>query len=130
MKKFLLLLLLFPIFFIGCSSSDNEIVLNREAIIGTWYISDMQKDGTWYDMSDSGMRIYIGNDGIYRVGIGKYLDVTYYEGKYTINGNTIIGITSDPITERFTFTKLEGNYAEVSYSNSDGLSYNFKATKK
>lgn len=42
----------------------------------------------------------------------------------------MIGTTSDPITEYFKFDSLNGNNAEISYSNSEGDKYKFKAVKK
>ena len=53
-----------------------------------------------------------------------------YVGTYEIQGNTVIGTTLDPITEYYKFNSLDGNNASISYSNSEGTSYNFKATKR
>lgn len=52
-----------------------------------------------------------------------------YIGRYEIKGNTMVGTTLDPITEYFKFESLEGNKAQISYSNSDGGRYQFKVVK-
>ena len=42
----------------------------------------------------------------------------YYIGEYKIEGNTVIGTTVDPITEYYKFTSLDGDIANIDYSNS------------
>ena len=44
--------------------------------------------------------------------------------------NKILGITLDPIKEVFKFTNLDGNKAEISYSNSEGLRMRLMAKKR
>ncbi|MCI7707647.1 MAG: hypothetical protein MSS21_11875, partial [Parabacteroides sp.] len=70
--------------------------------------------------------ITLNNDGTYKV----VMFSDRYSGTYKIEGNTVIGTTLDPITEYFKFTKLEGDNAEIDYSNSEEDFYKFKATKR
>ena len=67
----------------------------------------------------------LSNDGEYIV---NFLDDNYV-GTYTIDGNTVVGITLDPITEYFEFTSLSGNKAKINYKNSVGDSFKFEAVK-
>lgn len=67
----------------------------------------------------------LSNDGKYNV---NFLDDSYV-GTYTIDGNTVVGITLDPITEYFEFTSLSGNKAKINYNNSVGDSFKFEVVK-
>ena len=66
------------------------------------------------------------SDGTYRTVMFK----DYYIGEWKLEGNTVVGTTTDPITERYTFTSLNGKNAEIDYSNSEGEKMKFRATKE
>ena len=53
-----------------------------------------------------------------------------YIGTYKIEGNTVVGTTTDPITEYYRFTSLDGDKASIDYSNSEGDRYSFRAVKR
>lgn len=137
MKKSLFLLAILPVMlftFSACSDDDDEINgLTEEYICGgTWYVSEIEMDGKWEDMSSIGMRVTFKEDGSYTLGYGQYLDVKYYKGTWTLKGNTINGITVDGIKEYFKFKSINNNDVVIEYTNSDEINtpLKCKATKK
>ena len=128
-KVFLLSVMLIAsiITFISCSKDDDKIDnLTQSELVGTWNVTSYSYTGDFEDLPNGYIYITINSDNTYRV---KFLSNTY-SGKYKIDGNTMIGTTSDPITEYFKFDSLNGNNAEISYSNSEGDKYKLKAVKK
>lgn len=136
MKKIMFLLAMLPLMmFTSCSSDDDEgdIGLTKEIITGgTWYVSAIEMDGSWEDMSEIGIRVVFDTDGEYRLGYGKYLDTTFYVGTWTFSGNTIKGVTVDGIKEFFKFTNINGNNVIIEYTNNDEIKtpLRCKASKK
>lgn len=129
MKKLLLIFFLLPLAFSACSSDDDskeEVTLTKDLVVGTWNITQYATDGSYQDAPSMAIFIQLKSDNSYFI---KFLTNTYI-GTYTISGNTVKGVTTDPITEYFKFESLEGKKAEISYSNSDGGKYKFKATKE
>lgn len=128
MKKLFLLLLVIPIVFISCGGDDDEsdVILTKDNIIGTWNVIEYATSGEFQSAPNQAIYIQLKSDDSYFV---KFLSNTYI-GTYTINGNTVKGITTDPITEYFKFDSLDGNSATISYTNSDGGKYKFKAIRK
>lgn len=125
--KYLFLLAFMPMFvFTSCSDDDDDVVLTSEQVVGTWNVTWAEQDGESMDVPSGYIQIDLKNDGSYKT---KFLTNTYI-GTYKINGNTIVGTTIDPITEYYQFASLNGNNAEINYSNSEGDKYKFKATKK
>lgn len=135
MKKILFLLAILPMFFTACSSDDDEkeLGITKEFITGgTWYVSEIEMDGKWEDMSEVGMRVVFDTDGEYRLGYGKNWDTKFYKGNWTLGGNIINGTTVDGIKEYFKFTNINGNTATIEYTNNDKINapLKCKATKK
>lgn len=124
MKKLLLLLLVLPFVFASCGSDDDDggVYLTKEQVVGIWNVTEA--DGQ--SVPSGAIQIRLNSDDSYSV---KFLTNDYI-GTYTVSGNTVKGITLDPITEYYKFDSLNGNNATISYSNSDGDKYKFKATKK
>lgn len=111
----------------SCSDDkdDNGIQITKEMIVGTWNVTQATENGQTIDITDGMIKIVLRDDNSYTVRFYS----NRYIGTYTINGNTVIGTTLDPITEYFRFESLNGNNATINYSNSDGDKYVFKATK-
>ena len=128
MKKIIvfMLVLLSSTLCLSSCSKDDDINLSKESVIGTWDVTWAEMDGESLDVSAGYVYITLNNDGTYKV----VMFSDRYSGTYKIEGNTVIGTTLDPITEYFKFTKLEGDNAEIDYSNSEEDFYKFKATKR
>lgn len=128
MKKVLglLALCLVCVFALSSCSNDDDINLSEESLVGTWDVTYAEMDGESVDIPNGYVYITIKDNGTYRV----VMFSDDYTGRYKIEGNTVIGTTLDPITEYFEFTKLDGDNAEINYSNSDEDYYKFKATKR
>lgn len=111
----------------SCSDDkdDNGIQITKEMIVGTWNVTQATENGQTIDITDGMIKIVLRDDNSYTVRFYS----NRYIGTYTINSNTVIGTTLDPITEYFRFESLNGNNATINYSNSDGDKYVFKATK-
>lgn len=127
MKK-ILILLMFATTFCALSScsEDKEIVITPEQVIGTWDVVWGEVDGESLDIPQGYIYATFNKDGTYRT----MMLGDSYRGTYEIQGNTVVGTTLDPITEYYRFTSLEGNNASISYSNSDGDNYKFRAVKR
>lgn len=110
----------------SCSDDENDVVLTQEVIIGTWDVVWAEQDGESIDVPSGYIYMTLNEDGTYRT----TMLGDSYRGTYEIQGNTVVGITLDPITEYYRFTSLEGNNASISYSNSDGDNYKFRAVKR
>lgn len=128
MKKIIvfMLVLLSSTLCLSSCSKDDDINLSKESVIGTWDVIWAEMDGESLDVPAGYVYITLNNDGSYKV----VMFSNRYSGTYKIEGNTVIGTTLDPITEYFKFTKLEGDDAEIDYSNSEEDFYKFKATKR
>lgn len=128
MKNFLFLLAMLPMFvFTSCSDDDeNSLALTKEQVVGTWDVVWAEVDGKGMDVPAKSIYITLKDDGSYKTII---LSDSYI-GTYKIEGNTVVGVTPDPITEYYKFTDLKGNNANIDYSNSDGDKYKFKAVKR
>lgn len=127
MKKILILLMFATTLFAFSScSEDEEIVITPEQVIGTWDVVWGEVDGESLDIPQGYIYATFNEDGTYRT----MMLGDPYRGTYEIQGNTVVGITIDPITEYYKFTSLDGNNASISYSNSEGDRYNFRAVKR
>lgn len=128
MKKIIvfMLVLLSSTLCLSSCSKDDDINLSKESVIGTWDVTWAEMDGESLDVPAGYVYITLNNDGTYKV----VMFSDRYSGTYKTEGNTVIGTTLDPITEYFKFTKLEGDNAEIDYSNSEEDFYKFKATKR
>lgn len=127
--KYLSLMLLCAVMslsFTACSDDDKDVVLTKEAVIGTWDVVWAEQNGESIDVPSGYIYMTLNEDGTYRT----MMLGDPYKGTYEIQGNTVVGTTSDPITEYYRFTSLDGNNASISYSNSDGDEYNFRAVKR
>lgn len=112
--------------FSSCSKDEeNKVSLTKEQVIGTWYAVSVEQDGESINVPEGYIYMRLNEDGSYRT---KMINNSYI-GKYRIEGNTIVGTTSDPITEYYKFASLDGNKAIIDYSNSDGDKYQFRVIK-
>lgn len=127
-KTFGLILLCVTMFlsFSSCSNDDEDVFVTTEQVIGTWDVIWAEQDGESIDVPEGYIYITLKEDGSYRT----TMFTDYYIGTYRLEGNTVVGTTKDPITEYYKFTSLNGNNADIDYSNSVGESYKFKAKKR
>lgn len=123
MKKILIVLSVL-LFAIACEK-DSDIELSNKDVVGIWNITKITYEGETNDLQAGDIVVNLSNDGKYNV---SFFDNNYV-GAYTIEGNTVVGITLDPITEYFEFTSLSGNKAKINYKNSVGESFKFEAVK-
>ena len=112
--------------FSSCSNDDEDVFVTTEQVIGTWDVIWAEQDGESIDVPEGYIYITLKEDGSYRT----TMFTDYYIGTYRLEGNTVVGTTKDPITEYYKFTSLNGNNADIDYSNSVGESYKFKAKKR
>ena len=121
---FMMLVLASSLSFYSCSDDEEETVsgLTEELLTGgTWYVSEIEMDGVWEDMSSLGIRVVFDTDGEYRLGYGLSWDTQYYKGTWQLNGNTVSGVTVDGIKEYFKFKDLNGTKATIEYTNNDEI---------
>lgn len=113
-------------FFTSCQDDGDSIELTKEYVTGTWDVTWIEQEGAHIDVPDGYVSMTVKWDGTYRV----KMFLESYVGQWSISGNKLVGITRDPITEVFRFTSLDGDKAEISYSNSEGMKMKFKAKKR
>lgn len=112
--------------FANCSKDDEKITLSQKEVIGKWNVTSYATTGAFEEVPEGFIYINLKSDYSYST----YFLGNSYVGTYKVNGNTVTGTTLDPITETMKFDNLSGNNATISYSNSEGLNYKFKATKE
>ena len=126
MKKILFLLAMLPMMVFTACSSDDDVDVTKELVVGTWNVTWAEIDGEETDVPNGFITIDLKSNGNYNV----YFLGDRYTGTWELDGNTVIGVTPDPITEYYKFVELNGNNATIDYSNSTGDKYKFKATKR
>ena len=127
MKKILFLLAVLPMVLLSaCSDDDEDVKLTTEQVVGKWNVTWAQQENESLDIPSGSIYINLKSDGTYRTVMLK----DYYIGEWKLEGNTVVGTTTDPITERYKFTSLNGKNAEIDYSNSEGEKMKFRATKE
>ena len=127
MKKILFLLAMLPMLvFTACSDDDEDVKLTTEQVVGKWNVAWAQQGNESLDIPSGSVYINLKSDGTYKTVMFK----DYYIGEWKLEGNTVVGTTTDPITEHYKFTSLNGKNAEIDYSNSDGEKMKFRATKE
>ena len=124
MRKVLFMLALLPMLLLSACSDDEDPT--SASVVGRWDVTWAQVGGESSDVPSGKVYMDLKSDGTY---VTVIFD-DYYKGTWTLNGNTVVGVTLDPVTEYYKFTSLKGNNAEIDYSNSDGLSMKFKATRR
>lgn len=125
MKKLLFLLCSILLTLTACSK-DDSLHITKSDIVGTWNVTAYAIGGeNFQDIGNGYIYIKVYADDSYTV---KFLQ-NYYVGTYKIDGDTMIGTTLDPITEYFKFEELSDNIALISYTNSEGDKYKFRARK-
>ena len=110
----------------SCREEGHTIELTNDYVSGTWDVTWMEIDGEGMYIPDGHVYMTIKSSGTYYV---KMMD-NHYTGRWVLEGNKVLGITLDPIKEVFKFTNLDGNKAEISYSNSEGLRMRLMAKKR
>lgn len=130
MKKLLAMLLLCATVFnvSSCSKEDDAeaIKLTQDIIVGTWNVVWAEQNGSELEIPEGYIYMILRSDGSYRTVMFR----DSYSGTYHIEGSTVVGTTLDPITEYYKFTYLQGDYAEIDYSNSVGDQMKFKVNKQ
>ena len=82
-KYFFLLLIAMPLFFVGCSSDDDEATLSKSELVGTWYTLEDDWVLVFNESTVTQYEIWK-NSGKYS--LNSYTITT----KYTIRGNKIV----------------------------------------
>ncbi len=127
MKKVLFLLAMLPMVLLSaCSDDDEDVKLTTEQVVGRWNVTWAQQGSQSLDIPSGSIYMNLKSDGTYRT----VMFDDYYIGEWKLEGNTVVGTTTDPITERYKFTSLDGKNAEIDYSNSKGGKMKFRATKE
>lgn len=127
MRKILFLLAVLPMVLLSaCSDDDDDVKLTTEQVVGKWNVTWAQQGGQSLDIPSGSVYMNLKSDGTYRT----VMFDDYYIGEWKLEGNTVVGTTTDPITERYKFTSLDGKNAEIDYSNSEGEKMKFRATKE
>ena len=109
MKRILVLLFLLPVLlFSSCTKED--LGLSEEFVTGKWNV-------VWASEStDEGVDFKSGMFYIVLNANGGYTTVMItesYKGAWSLDGNTVVGVTVDGITEYYKFKSLSGNTAEI-----------------
>lgn len=123
MKK--ILIVLSVLFFAIACEKESDFELSKTDVVGWWSVTKVTYEGKTTDLQAGDFVVILSNDGEYIV---NFLDDNYV-GTYTIDGNTVVGITLVFIMEIFEFTSLSGYKAKINYKNSVGDSYKFEAVK-
>ena len=112
----------------ACGSDDDEpsVSLSIENVVGIWDVTNYTKNGETISLPKGVVYMQLKEDGSY---FTKFIDNTY-TGTYVIKGNTVVGTTTDPVTEYYKFASLSNDIATINYSNSWGDSYTFTAVKR
>lgn len=126
MKKILFLLAMLPMMFFTACSSDDDVEITTSLVAGEWDVYWAEQNGESMDVPKGYIYINLNSGGTYTV---NFLD-EYYRGTWELQGNTVVGTTTDPITEYYKFVELDGSKAVIDYSNSIGDKYKFKANKR
>ncbi len=130
MKKLKFLSLMLFCAFMGLSfsacSDDEDVFVSKEDVVGTWDVIWVEQGGESMDIPTGYIYMTLNENGTYRT---QFLRNGYI-GTYKIEGNTVVGTTTDPITEYYRFTSLDGDKASIDYSNSEGDRYSFRAVKR
>ena len=112
--------------FYACSEDEEQVFVTKSLVVGTWDVIWLEQDGESMNVPSGYIYMKLNSDGSYRTTM---LNNSYI-GTYNIDGNTVVGTTLDPIKEYYRFTSLDGNTANINYSNSIGDKYKFKAIKR
>ena len=126
MKRILVLMFLLPVLlFSSCTKED--LGLSEEFVTGKWNV-------VWASEStDEGVDFKSGMFYIVLNANGGYTTVMItesYKGAWSLDGNTVVGVTVDGITEYYKFKSLSGNTAEIEYTNTEGDKFKFRVIKE
>ena len=125
MKKVLLFLFV-GLLALSCEKEDEGLKLSKSDVIGIWDVTKAVQNGENLEVPNGAIVVRLNDDDTYRV----IFFTNIYTGNYTIDENTVIGVTLDPITEYFEFASLSNGKAKINYSNSEGDKYIFEASKR
>lgn len=123
MKKVLMLLAVL-LTAISCEK-EGEIELTKSDVVGRWNVTKITEAGETTELPSGAIVVNLSSDNSYKV---NFLGDSYI-GTYTIERNTVVGVTLDPITEYYEFTAHSGSKAKINYKNSVGDLYKFEAEK-
>lgn len=130
MKKigFFLVMLLTVITFTACGDDDEDndsgVTITESELVGTWNMTSATVNGKATSLYGTSY-ITFSSDHTYHL---VFVDYDYC-GTWTLKGNTITGVTPDPITETMRITSRSGNSVHIAYSNSEGTKMELDCTK-
>lgn len=131
MKKciWILMMMLSIITFAACSSDDdddnNSTSITETELIGTWDMTQVAVNGKSAPLNGTAY-ITFSSDKTYHI---VFMDYDY-EGTWKLEGNTITGVTPDPVVETMRVTSMSGKNVHIAYSNSDGKKMEIDCTKR
>lgn len=122
-------MLLTVITFAACSSDDdddnNSTSITETELIGTWDMTQITVNGKSAPLNGTAY-ITFSSDKTYHI---VFMDYDY-EGTWKLEGNTITGVTPDPVVETMRVTSIRGKNVHIAYSNSDGRKMEIDCTKR
>lgn len=123
-------MLLTVITFAACSSDDddddnNSTSITETELIGTWDMTQITVNGKSAPLNGTAY-ITFSSDKTFHI---VFMDYDY-EGTWKLEGNTITGVTPDPVVETMPVTSIRGKNVHIAYSNSDGRKMEIDCTKR
>lgn len=125
---FFLIMLVTVFAFAACGDDDDDdggATITESELVGTWNMNSVIVNGTNQSLYSTSY-ITFNSDHTYHL---VFLDYDYV-GTWTLKGNTITGVTPDPITEIMRVTSRNGNTVHIAYSNSEGTKMELECTKR
>lgn len=115
--------------FAACADDDNDdnggVTITESELVGTWNMNSVTVNGKNQSLYSTSY-ITFNSDHTYHL---VFMDYDYV-GTWTLKGNTITGVTPDPITEIMRVTSRSGNTVHIAYSNSEGTKMELECTKR
>lgn len=125
---FFLIMLVTVFAFAACGDDDDDnggATITESELVGTWNMNSVIVNGTNQSLYSTSY-ITFNSDHTYHL---VFLDYDYV-GTWTLKGNTITGVTPDPITEIMRVTSRNGNTVHIAYCNSEGTKMELECTKR
>lgn len=124
-----MILLLTAFTFAACSSddddSDNDVLISETELVGTWNMTQITVNGQSVPLNGYAYVTFYSGKTYHIV----FMDYDY-KGTWKLEGNTITGVTPDPVVETMRITSKNGKSVHIVYSNSDGKKMEIDCTKR